>query len=285
MFQFHNRNNVQVITKLLLYYYYRQVLQTSTYSLCIATVFYLKTGDSIAFLEGVRSFAIEAMMQLWQDVSDFDDAFDGLFNYMESGISTLDLCDLEKQYQSMFFEIYMTSFRTLLKFAGLSVDSLSDPNSTACFYQYFIDVHGAAISDNYHRVEQRYNIFLRYLQALATSDQALKSVLNHVLSPECQDSLLRMTHCTQCAGVNNSSILPCKNLCQNVQRGCLVDIYELGDVYKKFYVVLKDAQDVMNEYDPFGVMESLVAQVIIMLDDFAGGHTNVANTVSTAPST
>ena len=248
-------------------------------------MFYLKIGDSIAFLEGVRSFAIETMMQLWQDhyVSDFDDVFDGLFNYMESGIVTLDLCDLEMQYQSMFFEVYMTSLRTLLKLNGISVDSLNDSDSRHCFYQYFITVHGAAISNEYHRVEQRYNIFLRYLQALATSDQALKSVLNHVLSPECQDSLLRMSHCAQCAGVNDSSILPCKNLCENVQRGCLVDIYELSHVYKEFYLVLKDAKDVMNEYDPFGVMESLAAQVVKILDDFAYGHENVANAVSCSP--
>ena len=245
----------------------------------------METDDSIAFLEGVKSFLVETMRFIWQNhyEPDFDYVFDGLFNYMETGITTLDLCDLETQYQSMFFEVYMTSLRRLLELSGLSVDPLSDPDSRACFYQYFIEVHGPVISNDYHRVEQRYNIFLRYLQALATSDQALESVLNHSFSPECQDSLLRMTHCAQCAGVSDSSILPCKNFCQNVQQGCLVDIYELGDAYKKLYAVMKDAEDVMNEYDPFAVMESLAAQVVKMLDDFAQGHKSVTSAVSSSP--
>ena len=224
-------------------------------------------------------------MQLVKDYSEFDDAFDQLFNYMENGIATLDLCDLEVQYQSMFFEVYMTALRIILNIHGLSTDSLTDPNSRTCFYEYFVEVHGPTISNEYHRVEQRYNIFLRYLQALTTSNQVLKTVLNHALSPECQDSLLRMTHCARCAGVNDYSILPCKNLCLNVQRGCLVDIFELGVVYKDLYLVMRDAQDVMVAYDPFGVMESLAAQVVKMLDDFAEGPKHVTSAVSFSPFT
>lgn len=221
-------------------------------------------------------------MVLWQSnyVSEFDTVFDAMFNYLEEGITTLDLCDLEAQYQSMFFEAYMTAFAAVLQANDKSVAPLSDPTFNDCSKEYFMMRHGDVISEKYHLVEQRYNMFLRYLQALATSDAVLATILDHVLSPECQDSLLRMTHCAQCAGVNNSSVLPCKYLCLNVQRGCLVDLYELGVVYKSLYSVMKEAQYVVDQYDPFGVMQSLASTVVNMLDDFEEGYAFVADGVS-----
>lgn len=239
-------------------------------------------SDSVAFLEEVKASMVATMKVLWADnyLSDFDTVFDGLFNYVENGILKRDLCDLEKEYQSVYFEAYLAGFKSVLQHESKSTDPLSDPKFRACFYDYFTEIHGATIADQYHNVKQRYNMFLRYLQALDTSDQALKTVLNHVLSPECQDSLLRMTHCAQCAGVSDSSILPCKNLCQNVQRGCLVDIYELGYTYKKLYNSLKAAKDVLNQYDPFGAMQTITAEILKILDDFEDGYEAVATSVS-----
>ena len=244
--------------------------------------FCVQLGDSIAYLEAVKSSAVTTMEYLWADnyLPEFDTVFDSLFTYMENGILRRDLCNLEKEYRSAYFEAYLLGFKSVLVYAEKSTAPLSNDNFRDCFYGYFVEVHGDAISDLYHNLMQRYNMLLRYLQALDTSDQALKSVLDHALSAECQDSLLRMTHCAQCAGVSNTSVLPCKNLCQNVQQGCLVDIYELGYVYKELYDVMDDANDVLNEYNPLAQMQSLAAEVLKMLDDFKDGYEHVANIVS-----
>ena len=222
------------------------------------------------------------MEVLWADnyLPEFDTVFDNLFSYLENGIMKRDLCNLETEYQSVYFEAYLLGFKSVLQYASIDTDPLSDSDFRSCFYEYFMEVHGGTIGNLYHNVMQRYNMFLRYLQALDTSDQVLKRVLNHALSPECQDSILRMTHCAQCAGVSDSSILPCKDLCRNVQQGCLVDIYELGYVYRMFYNVLSEAKDKLDEYDPFGAMQALPAEVLKMLDDFDEGYEMVANSVS-----
>ena len=249
---------------------------------CLHSHFVFQLGDCIAYLDTVKSSVVSIMEVLWADnyLPEFDTVFDSLFTYMENGILRRDLCNLEKEYRSAFFEAYLLGFKSVLVYGDKSTAPLSNDDFRDCFYGYFVEVHGNTIDDLYHNLMQRYNMLLRYLQALDTSDQALKSVLDHALSAECQDSILKMTHCAQCAGVSDSSVLPCKNLCQNVQQGCLVDIYELGYVYKELYDVMDEANDVLNEYNPLAQMQSLAAEVLKMLDDFEDGYGLVANIVS-----
>ena len=197
--------------------------------------------------------------------------FDGIFGYLENGIVSKNLCDAEMQFQQLYFEVYLTAFTGALQQSGGDTQPLSDPDFRSCFYQFFLQVKSEDLLTFYVRFKQRMNLLFRFVVAMETSDAVLRRVLEHNLSPECHDSLLRLTHCADCAGVNNDSVLPCKYLCQNVLRGCVVDVYELGDAYNDLYRTMKDARLTLDIYDPFSIVELMNVQVINLITEFLNG--------------
>ena len=98
---------------------------------------------------------------------------------------------------------------------------------------YFVSNTREDVNQRIRTLEPRMNLLLRFLLALETSDSVLESIMDHVLSPECGDALLRLTHCKECSGTTSSSS-SCTPFCQNVLRGCLVDLTEVGDVLQAF---------------------------------------------------
>ena len=198
----------------------------------------------------------------------YDTLFDNFFVYLENGLLSKDLCDAETEFQELYFEVYLTGFANALQAGGGNTAVLDDSNFRSCFYEYFLEEEGDVLLDDYVNFKQRMNLLLRLIVAMETSDAVLGRVTEHDLSSECHDSLLRLTHCAECAGVNDESVLPCEHLCQNVLRGCVVDLYELGDVYNELYNAMRDARDTMDLYNPFDSIQQINTRVILLVSPF-----------------
>ena len=155
----------------------------------------------------------------------------------------------------MFAAVYHVSFQLRLDNLRLGV-----PNTQSfrdCLKNNFSDPETKDILDRtIRRLEPRINYLFRFLLAIKTSDSVLDTIKNHVLSPECGDALLRLTHCKECSGISSSSP-PCTPFCQNVLRGCLVDLTEVGEVLQEFATAVQAMRNKLRSStgDPFRTID------------------------------
>ena len=189
---------------------------------------------------------------------------DHFSNYMSNGIRSLSLPDFRIELQSLFFEIYLRSFKLSIE----NIPGNAVPNTVSfrqCFYQHlFFPENQEDLNRRYRILQPRLNLLLRFLLALKTSDSVLESIMNHMLSPECGDALLRLTHCKECSGATSSSP-PCTPFCQNVLRGCLVDLTEVGHVLQDFATQLEAMKSKLSINDPFAAVDLLTTTVLDMV--------------------
>ena len=206
-----------------------------------------------------------------------EDIFDQFFNYVKNGVLNIDLCKLRTEFQEVVFTVYTTAFAEAMAQRFYNVPS-SD-SFTQCFYEYFRNTQKTFLNNEYKRFKERYNLFLRYLLALKTANEVLEDVISHTLSSDCKDALLKLTHCSLCAG-NADTILSCPGYCNNVLRGCLVDLKEFGDVYTEFFGALKNTRQQLSSYDPFNAFTLFQTKMIGFVTTVVGS----ADTIKTAVS-
>ena len=208
--------------------------------------------------------------------SGHEDIFDEFYNYLKDGVSSLDLCDLETHFQTLFFSVYLTSFtESLERFEGLQL--VTTKSTRTCIYNIFINDYGTQLTTDFSRMQERYNLYLRYLWAQKVGDQALKSVLTHTLSSDCKNSILRLLRCSHCADVSQTSV--CRSFCQNTLRGCLVDITEFGSVYEEYNDMMKKAKERVIEYNPFLVVNLVADQLTNLVFEVVNDRSNIKTKV------
>ena len=203
--------------------------------------------------------------------------FDKFFNYVKNGVLNIDLCNLKTEFQEVVFTVYTTAFAEAMAKKSFNVPSSS--SFTQCFNNYFKSTQSTFLNNEYKRFKERYNLFLRYLLALETANDVLEDVISHTLSSDCKDALLKLTHCSLCAG-NTDTILSCPGYCENVFRGCLVDLKEFGDAYTEFFGALKSTREQLSSYDPFNAFTLFQTQMISLVMTVIGS----ADTIKTAVS-
>ena len=203
--------------------------------------------------------------------------FDKFFNYVKNGVLNIDLCNLETEFQEVVFTVYKTAFAEAMARNSFNVPSTS--NFTQCFYNYFKSTQATFLNNEYKRFKERYNLFLRYLLALKTANDVLEDVISHTLSSDCKDVLLKLTHCSLCAG-NTDTILSCPGYCKNVFRGCLVDLKEFGDAYTEFFGALKSTREQLSSYDPFNAFTLFQTKMTSFVTTVAGSTDTIKTAVS-----
>ena len=217
------------------------------------------------------------MFKLTTPRSFTEDMFNKFFNYVKNGVLNIDLCNLQTEFQEVVFTIYTTAFAEAMSRKSFNVPSSN--NFTQCFYNYFLSTQKTFINNEYKCFKERYNLFLRYLLALKTANEVLEDIISHTLSSDCKDALLKLTHCSLCAG-NADTILSCPGYCNNVLRGCLVDLKEFGDVYTEFFGALKTTRQQLSSYDPFDAFTLFQTNMF----NFAVNVIGSADTIKTAVS-
>ena len=117
---------------------------------------------------------------------------------------------------------------------------------------------GTQVQNWLNGFQRAYTHSLRYFRALRVMDRVVDAVLALGLSKQCQTSLMRMTRCSQCAGV---SALPCNRLCLNTLRGCLVDLGDLVEPIREFSQALIRMEEQARSY-------SLYSQITLLSSYF-----------------
>ena len=239
------------------------------------TIYYINQSESV-LLQGLNSFLPAGV------VDNNSDIIYNFFNYLRKGIRELDLCQLNNELQSMYFFLYSLVFNTRLNSNNLQFPPHTPGSNFSfhqCFYQYFRDKQQSFISQEYARLNMRYQLFIHYLRGLHTANQVLKDLVKHTLSSDCQLNLLQLTHCSACSG--ESSVMPCPSHCINVMRGCLVDIKELSTVYTEFYQILKTTSNLIeNSYDPYGALTVFQSKMITFIFTTNNGYEQIKSDVS-----
>ena len=119
--------------------------------------------------------------------------------------------------------------------------------------------------------QRAYDKSLRYFRALRVVDRVVNAVLRLRLSSECKKSLLKMSHCAQCAGLPGES-KTCIGLCQNTLRGCLLDLGDLVEPIRDFshaLIAMKDLALAFNVYTQITFLETYIFRVTLFEDYIA----------------
>ena len=159
------------------------------------------------------------------------DLFDDFYAYLQQAILTGNSCELGSQFNIIFFKVFLTVLD-----ADPGVDTSLYPNTPefdTCLYNYYISTNSEGIHTSFVALTRSFNRTLYYLRALDVAEELLDEVAVLDLTPQCKQSLMKMTYCAQCSGFP-SSLLACEGLCLNTLRGCLVDYSELYKPFMEF---------------------------------------------------
>ena len=178
---------------------------------------------------------------------------DTFFDYLKNGITNMDLSNLQKQFQKLYFKVFLISYSEGLK-ATYNLKIVTNDVFEECLFNKVFNVYyGAEMTKDYNRLETRFNLFLRYIWALKTGDEVLETVLTHSLSSDCQESLMRINHCSHCSTLQDmpTNTQTCYSFCLNSLQGCFVDLEEFGDAYANYVDALKTAKNKLEDFNPF----------------------------------
>ena len=161
----------------------------------------------------------------------------------------------------MFLAAYIVTTQS----QGLNNDLPDTPEFRSCFFDYFVELRGDAIYNKLNGFLRAYNLTMRYIRALRLLDSVIEEVMDMTLTSQCQDAIMKMTHCSQCAGYNGD-LLPCRGLCLNSLRGCLVDLVDLVEPVKEFTAAIVNLNKLMNDtfnpWDQITLLNSYFFQTV-----------------------
>lgn len=205
----------------------------------------------------------------------YQNLFDNFYDYLKSGVRSLSLCNLDTEFQKIYFTIYTTVFVESLKQQFRQVPT--GKSFEACFYGYFWDTKGNFTLEESKKFGLRYNLYFKYLRALKMANAALNATLSHTFSSDCRKRLSRMSSCSLCAGM---AAPYCSSYCSNVMRGCNVDLEELSHAYSIYNRSLYQAYSELVEYNPFGALKILQTRLIQFAISTSSSTTVIMNAVS-----
>ena len=165
-------------------------------------------------------------------------------------------------FPQLFFDVYLTSYHAIPGTPPI-------PNTASfrqCFYEVFLDDLEARVEDWFLGFNRSFTQLLRYFRALRVVNHVVRRVQNDQgISEQCQEALLRMTRCDQCAGYPDSTS-SCNGMCMNTLRGCLVDLGDLVEPIQEFsraLVTFKNQVLTVNSFfQQIPLLQSSIAIVI-----------------------
>ena len=145
----------------------------------------------------------------------------------------------------------------------------------SCLFDHFLETSGDIVTNGLTGFLRSYNVLMRYIRALRLMDMVIEGCLELPLTRQCQDALLKMTYCSQCAGYS-ADLLPCQGLCQNSLRGCLVDLSDLVEPIREFTDAMVNMRRVLADvYNPWDQITLLNSHFFIVLSSARDDTTTV----------
>ena len=177
---------------------------------------------------------------------------------MIEGMRSLHLPNLEEHIAEMFFAVYHYSFKISIM-----------PNTTNLTFgnclreKFFTQAIETNIRHHSALLQERMGLLFQFVSSLRTGDKVIESISSQVLSSECGDALLRLTHCEACSGTT-AALPPCAPFCQNVLRGCLVDLTEVGDAMSEYATALEAMRKRLDHDDnPWQAMTNIYDVLVL----------------------
>ena len=206
------------------------------------------------------------------------DIFDEFYEYLQYAVRTGDACHLGYEFNKVFLKVYLAALE-----AHPQVRTDLYPNTREfhdCLYRYFLEENGGNIYSYFQGLTRSFNRTLYYLRALSTGEEALSSVLDVQLTPQCALAVQRMTYCAQCAGYG-SSALPCEGLCLNTIRGCFADLSDLREPFEEFVrAVVRMKEYLEREVSPWVHIYQLQINFIDLITNTVSMGNNIHLDVS-----
>lgn len=143
----------------------------------------------------------------------------------------------------MFFDVYLAAY------FGHPSTRTADllPNTDMfikCFFNMFLEDNKEVLGIHLNAMLRSYNQTMYYLRALKRLDSVIEATVDYVLKDSCQASIMKSTHCANCAGY---SVSPCNGMCLNVMRGCLVDLSDMFGPLERFSEALIKLENSISE--------------------------------------
>ena len=186
------------------------------------------------FFSDSRDSLVETMRAAYSTRFDrYVNIFDDFYDYLRDAMYTGSICEIGSKFMQVNFEVFLAAF--LGGDSGAqSVELLKSAAYRTCFYDNFVNLYSSELSITYsfRHFTNILNRTMHYMRALYISDHIIESVLSQGLTTQCRNAILKMTHCSQCAG--HSSPASCSGLCLNTMRGCLVDLSDLAEPFRQF---------------------------------------------------
>lgn len=176
----------------------------------------------------------------------------------------------------MFFEIFLATY--------LAIPGTPTPPESAevrdCFYNYFLRLNGQVVGEWLSGFERSLAKTMHYFRALHAANMVTKKALNHVVTEQCQLSLMKMEDCALCAGYSAVFSPSCNGLCLNILRGCLLDLSDLVEPILSFSQVFVAMKDHISEFSFFGQVELLESHVFTMIGSTSDYSFRISHEVS-----
>ena len=148
-----------------------------------------------------------------------------------------------------------------------------------CFYNYFHEIKEATLDRSERILKRGIKPLMQYLRALRAGDQIIDSILGYRLTEQCAKSLMKMTHCANCAGYL-SSLKSCNGLCVNTVRGCFVDLLDLVEPIKAYSEALAAMKELVKRKNPYDRILSLNTFIFIEFSQLTSNQREVVKNVS-----
>ena len=150
----------------------------------------------------------------------------------------------------MSFELFLAAYVVTSSVNGANNALPNTDAFRSCFYDYFLDLRGDAVYNQLNGLLRAYNLTMRFTRALKMVERVVEGILDLPLTEQCQNALMKMTYCSQCAGYSGS-LQPCQGLCMNSLRGCLLDFADLVEPIKKVTEALVNMNRVLEIHNPW----------------------------------
>ena len=161
------------------------------------------------------------------------------------------------------------------------VGSLPDTEAfRSCFFNYFLELRGEKIYNKLNGFLRAYNLTMRYMRALKMVERVIEGIFELPLTKQCESALMKMTYCSQCAGYNGD-LLPCKGLCLNILRGCLVDFADLVEPIREFTTAIVNLKNQLNHpFNPWDQITLLNSYFFITVTETQQSFNDIRESVS-----
>ena len=209
--------------------------------------------SSSPVLHSINNFILSAKLDLTNTIflvygayfQAYRNIFNNFYAYLIAAVDTRNTCQLYDLFQRMLYNVYMSVY-----FANTG-GAVNTTQFLQCSYEYFVETNAQFVNTSYSGFATSFNKLVLFLRALRVSSVVLESVASTPLTKPCVASLAKIANCSTCLGTSTGAA-PCEGLCENILRGCLVDLAELVGPFQDYLNTMVDFKNnLLFSYNPW----------------------------------